>query len=266
MISELALIHPSAKIGDNVSVGPWTTIGEQVEIGDNTKIASHVVIEKNTRIGKNNHIFSHAVLGTDPQHLAYQGEETWLEIGDNNFIREFVTINRGTKEVGTTKLGNHIYLMSYTHIAHDCCLGDHIIFANNASIAGHVTIKDHAILGAFTGIHQFVTIGEYTFMGRATKIYQDILPCMLVTGNPGVPKGINVVGLRRHNFNDSSLKNLKKAFSIIYRKSLNRDSIIAELEQIAKADPQVKKILDGFTSSKRGVARNGGDRNEDTSC
>ncbi len=261
MINSLALVHPSAKIADNVTIGPWTVIGENVEIGEGTRIASHVVVEKNTRIGKHNRIFSHAVLGTDPQQLVYKGEETWLEIGDHNMIREFVTINRGTKEVGTTKVGNHTYLMSYVHVAHDCCLGDHVIFANNASIAGHVTVKDHAALGAFSAIHQFVTIGEYSFLGRATKIYQDILPYMLVTGNPGVPKGLNIVGLRRHEFSIDAITALKKAFSVVYRQGLDREAIVAELE-ILSSEPKVKNILDAMLASKRGIARHGGDTDD----
>ncbi len=263
VLSEHAIIHPSAKIAANVSIGPWTLIGENVEIGAGTQIASHVVIEKNTRIGENNRILSHAVLGTDSQHLAYQGEESWLEIGNDNVIREFVTINRGTKEVGVTKIGNHVYLMSYVHIAHDCCLGDHIIFVNNASIAGHVTIKSHAILGAFSAVHQFVTIGEYSFLGRAAKIYQDILPYMLATGNPGVPRGLNLVGLRRHQFSAESIASLKKAFAVIYRQGLSREAILQKLQTMVASQAHIQTIIDAFACSKRGIARHGSEVDTD---
>ncbi|OGO90221.1 MAG: acyl-[acyl-carrier-protein]--UDP-N-acetylglucosamine O-acyltransferase [Coxiella sp. RIFCSPHIGHO2_12_FULL_42_15] len=256
MISEHAMIHPTARIADDVSIGPWTVIGENVEIGAGSRVGSHVVIEKNTQLGVNNRIFSHVVLGTDPQHTGYRGEVTWLKIGDHNVIREFVTVNRGTNEVGVTHVGSHNYLMSYSHIAHDCTVGNHVVFANTASIAGHVSVGDYAILGAFSGVHQFVKIGAFSFLGRATKIFQDILPFMLVTGNPGAPRGLNSVGLRRHGFTPEDMASLKEAFSIIFRRGLKQVEIIAELEQLAKTNPHVMVLLQEIRSSKRGIARN----------
>lgn len=257
VIHPSAIIHPSAQIAaQDVVIGPWTIIGENVEIGPGTTIDSHVVIEKNTRVGSHNHIFSHAILGTDPQHLGYKNEVTWLHIGDHNVIRECVTINRGTQEAGTT-VGNHNYLMSYVHIAHDSSVGNHVIFANNASIAGHVKIGNHAILGAFSGVHQFVNIGAYSFLGRATKIYQDILPYMLVTGNPGVPRGLNNVGLRRHHFTPESIAILKQAYAIVYRRGLDRATILQALEQLCPTDEHAKHLLHAFTTSVRGIARHG---------
>lgn len=255
MISEHAVIHPMARIEDNVSIGPWSIIGEGVEIRAGCRIDSHVVIQKNTRLGLNNRIFSHVVLGADPQHMGYRGEMTWLNIGDGNTIREFVTINRGTKDVGVTQIGSHNYFMSYAHIAHDCTVGDHVVFANTASIAGHVSVGDYAILGAFSGVHQFVKIGAFSFLGRATKIFQDILPFMLVTGNPGAPRGLNSVGLRRHGFTPEDMAILKEAFSIIFRRSLKQAEIIAELEQLAKRNQHVNALLQQIRSSKRGIAR-----------
>lgn len=259
MISELAFIHPSAKLAEDVKVGPWTFIGENVEIGAGSVIDSHTIIKKNTRIGKNNHIFSHAVLGTDPQHLEYRGEETWLELGDNNVVREFATINRGTKETGVTKIGSNTYLMAYIHVAHDCEIEDNVIFINNASIAGHVTIKHHAILGPFSAVHQFARIGEYSFLGRGAKVSQDILPYMLVTGNPGVPKGLNSVGLRRHNFSSETIQHLKKAFLAVYRSEPRHQAIVEKLQPIAALEPHVANMLHAFSHpTKRGVARHGG--------
>lgn len=255
MISEHAIIHPSAVIAKDVQIGPWTIVGENVEIGAGSVIGSHTRIDKNTKIGRYNSIFSHVVLGTDPQHTGYKGEETWLEIADHNVIREFVTVNRGTKEVGVTRIGSHNYLMSYAHVAHDCVVGNHVIFANTASIAGHVTIGDYAILGAFSGVHQFVKIGEYSFLGRATKVLQDILPYMLVTGNPGVPKGLNSVGLRRHGFLLEEMQQLKEAFSIIFRRGLKQKEIISTLESMS-SNARVDRLLNAMKSSERGIARN----------
>ncbi len=261
MIDKFAVVHPSAVIAEDVIIGPWTIIGENVEIGAGTHISSHVVIDKNTKLGKNNRIYSHSTLGSDPQHLSYAGESTWLEIGDDNVIREFVTINRGTVDKGLTKLGDKNYLMSYSHIAHDCVVGNHVIFANTASIAGHVTIGDHAILGAFSGVHQFVNVGEYSFLGRATKIYQDILPFMLVIGNPGAPRGLNSVGLGRHGFSNDSMNVLKQAFQIIFRRGLKQIEIVAELEAlIAKGSrAEVARLLEAFQASDRGIARQSAD-------
>lgn len=255
VISDQASIHPSAKIADDVEIGPWTLIGENVEIGQGSSIASSVVIEKNTKIGTNTRVFSHVVLGTDPQHLSYKQEETWLEIGDNNVIREFVTINRGTSEVGVTTIGNNNYFMSYTHIAHDCTVGNYVIFANTASIAGHVHIGDHAILGAFTGVHQFVTVGEFSFLGRATKVYQDILPFMLVTGNPGSPRGLNTVGLRRNGFSKEDMVLLKEAFTMIFRRGLKQQEVIEQLQAIETDSEYIKRLIESIKSSERGVAR-----------
>lgn len=254
MISGQAVIHPSAKIAEEVTIGPWTEIGENVEIGAGSTVASHVRIEKNTRIGKNTKIFSHAVLGTDPQHLAYDGATTWLEIGDNNVIREFVTINRGTSAVGTTRVGNNNYLMSYSHIAHDCQVGNHVVFANLASIAGHVRIGDYATLGAFTGIHQFVTVGEHSFLGRATKIFQDILPFMLVIGNPGAPRGLNSVGLRRNGFSQENRALLKEAYALIFKRGLKQQEALLALQNMP-SNPHILRLIEFIKSSKRGIAR-----------
>lgn len=249
-------IDPSAKIAPDVKIGPWTIIGPNVVIGAGSEIGSHVYIEANTKIGQHNKIFPFASIGSAPQHLGFNGEDTFLEIGDHNVIREYVTINRGTKEGDkVTRVGSHNYFMSCAHVAHDCRVGNHTIFANTASIAGFVTVGDHAILGAFTGVHQFVNIGAYSFMGRATKIYNDILPYMLVAGNPGVPHGLNLVGLKRNGFSAEARKKIKEAYSIIYRQSLMKVEIIAALTELAKDSKEVKVLLDALTASTRGIAR-----------
>ncbi|WP_267256510.1 acyl-ACP--UDP-N-acetylglucosamine O-acyltransferase [Coxiella endosymbiont of Ornithodoros maritimus] len=256
MIDERAIIHPSVTIGSNVTIGPWTLIKENAIIGDGTEIAAHVMIDRNTILGKKNKIYSYASVGSDPQHLGYKGEESCLEVGDNNIIREFVTINRGTKEGhSVTRIGDNNYLMAYSHVAHDCVVGSNVIFANTASIAGHVSVGDHAILGAFSGVHQFCRVGAYCFLGRAAKVYQDILPYMLVTGNPGAPSGLNTVGLRRHGFNGNTMRSLKQAFRLIYRGNLGLEGIRLELEKLAKETPEVSHLLNMINTSSRGFAR-----------
>lgn len=266
MIDERAIIHPTAKIGKDVTIGPWTLIGENAAIGDGTEISAHVVIGKNTTLGEKNKIYSHASTGSDPQHLlAHKDEETWLEIGSNNVIREFATINRGTKEGHhVTRIGNNNYLMAYSHVAHDCKVGSHVVFANAASIAGHVEVGDHVNLGAFSGVHQFCRIGAYCFLGRATKIYQDILPYMLVTGNPGVPTGLNTVGLRRHGFNGWTMRSLKRAFRLIYRDSRKLNEVCVELEKLAADVPEVNNLLVMINTSTRGIARHNSELNRDS--
>ena len=256
MIDERAIIHPSAKIADNVEIGPFSIIGSDVEIKEGTWIGPHVFIKQNVKIGKNNKIFQFASLGEDPQHTDYNGEKTWLEIGDNNIIREYVSLNRGTREGGgVTKIGSHNFLMSYAHVAHDCRVGNHIVMANNAQIAGHVTLGDYVIFSAFCASHQYCNIGPYAFLGRCAKITQDIPPFVLVTGNPGTPHAINVVGLKRLGFSRDTIKNLKSAYRIIYRKGLSLQNAVSELEQLKTNCQEVALFIDSIQQSKRGIAR-----------
>ena len=256
MIDERAIIHPNAILEKNVSVGPWSVIGENVTIGEGTEIGSHVVIGENTRMGKGNKLSSFVSLGTDPQSIAYKGDETWLEIGDDNVIREFTTINRGTKQGRrVTRVGSKNYLMAYSHVAHDCIVGDHVTFANLAQVAGHVEVGDHASLGAYTGVHQFCRIGAYTFLGRAAKVYQDILPYMLVTGNPAVPTGINSIGLRRYGFSSDVMRVLKQAYQLICGRQLKLNEICDELAQLSKKVPEIQRLFDMVSTSTRGFSR-----------
>lgn len=251
-----ASIHPSAVIGENVSIGPWCVIGPNVEIGRNTQIRSHVVIENNTKIGENNIIYSYAALGGDPQDLNYHGEDTYLEIGDGNIIREFVTINRGSSlGKGITRIGNKNFFLAYSHVAHDCELKNEILMVNNATLAGHVTVDDYVILGAFTAVHQFCRVGAYSFLSRATEISKDVPPYMLVKGLPGFPCGLNSVGLKRRGFSEETLRGLKTAFQIMYRRNLKFSEVIKELEALAQSCPEVQLILDLIAQSERGIAR-----------
>jgi len=251
-----ASIHPTAVIAKDVTIGPWVVIGANVEIGEGTKIASHVVIDRNTKIGSHNSIYPYASIGGDPQDLAYKGEDTFLEIGDHNIFREFVTINRGsTGGHGVTRVGHKNCFLAYSHVAHDCKIGNDILMVNNAAIAGHVTVEDHVILGAFTAVHQFCRVGAFSFLSRATEISKDVPPYMLVRGLPGYPCGLNMVGLRRHGFSNDTIRFLKQAFQILYRRGLKFDEVLKELELLTKTCPEVQLILDLIHNSDRGIAR-----------
>ena len=256
MIHETAIIDKSAKIADSVSIGPWCIIGPSVVINEQTKIDSHVTIKQNTTIGKNNRIHAYASIGDDPQHTGYKSEPVFLEIGDDNIIREFCTLNRGSPDgKGVTSIGSHNFFMAYSHVAHDCKVGDHIIFANNASIAGHVHIANHVTLSAFTGIHQFCHIGAYSFLGRSCKVTQDIPPFLMAIGNPAKPFGLNAVGLQRHRFSSDAISNIKRAYRILYRSGYKLDEAVNHLEKETKSGPEVQQLIEFINNSNRSVAR-----------
>lgn len=251
-----SIIHPTAKIAPDVEIGPWCVIGPNVEIDSGTVLASHVVIKKNTRIGKNNKIYQFTSLGEDPIHVDYKGEETWLKIGDNNIIRESSTLNRGTAQGGgQTVIGNNNYIMSYVHIGHDCKVGNNTFFVNNASLAGHVTVEDHVMLGAFVAVHQHCRIGAQTFISHASMITKDVMPYILVVGHDPKVVSLNVVGLRRRNFSEETIKNLKQAFKIIFRNTQPVAEVVAELEKILPQCPEINLFIEGFSTSKRGILR-----------
>ncbi len=257
MIDSRAEIHPEAQIDPNVSIGPWSVIEKNVSIGEGTVIGAHVVIQGPTKIGKHNQIFQFASIGAAPQDKKYAGEDTLLEIGDHNVIREFTTLNRGTIQGGgITKIGNDNLLMAYTHIAHDCTIHNHTILANYVGLAGHVTIEDWAILGGFVGIHQFCTIGAHAFIGDCSKITQDVLPYLMVAGgeNPK-PYGLNTTGLRRRGFTDEMISGLKKAYSIIFRQNLTTPDALLELEKLFPLYPVIQPFIDDIKKSTRGFLR-----------
>lgn len=256
MIDSRAIIDPSAKIADGVEIGPFAVIGPGVEIGEGTVIGSHAVISQNTKIGCHNKIYSFASLGGDPQHSHYKDEPTWLEIGDRNVIREFCTINRGTpQDKSITRVGSRNFFMAYVHIAHDCVVGNDVILANNASLAGHVIVEDFVVFGAFCGVHQFVHIGQHSFLGRATKVGQDIPPYVLVTGSPGAPRGLNSVGLKRRGFTEQTIRALRRAYMIVYRRDLKLRDAIVELEAMVPECKELQPFIEALQNSKRGVAR-----------
>lgn len=256
MIDSRAIIHPSAKIADNVHIGPWTWIGENVEIGEGSWIGPHVIINGKCKIGKNNKIFQFSSIGDAPQDLTYAGEDTLLEIGDNNTIREYCMINRGSlKGGGVTRIGNHNFIMGYVHIAHDCMISDHCIFVTYAALAGHVTVNDYAIIGAYAAVHQFCTIGHHAFIAKATYITQDVMPYITVDGNPPIARGINIVGLKRRGFTPEAIQELKRAYKTIFRKSL---TIAQATEQLAPKQaefPELTLFIEALKNAKRGVVR-----------
>ncbi len=259
----MADIHPTviidkeAEIADSVSIGPYSIIGPKVFIDKDTKIGSHVVIHSHTKIGKGCQIYSFASIGGSPQDLKYKGEETWVEIGNYNIIREYVTINRGTaRGGGITRLGDHNLLMAYVHIAHDCQIGNRVILANVATLGGHVEIEDCAIIGGLTAIHQFVKIGAYAILGGKSGAVKDIPPYVTAWGPRARLYGLNLIGLKRHGFAPEVIKALKRAYRLIIYAKKPLKEVIAEV----KADPifavpEVAHFVEFIETSKRGVPR-----------
>lgn len=256
MIHPSAIIDPTAHLAKDVSVGPYSIIGPHVSVDAGTVVGPHVVIKSHTKLGKNNKIFQFASIGEDPQDISYHGEETYLEIGDGNVIREGVTINRGSgKEKLLTKLGDNNLLMAYTHVAHDCVIENNVILANMSTLGGHVHIGSHAILGGGTLVHQFVHVGEYAFTGGGTGLMQDIPPYVLAKGNPGTPRSLNVVGLRRARFSTDVVSNLKQAYRILFREGLTLEEAVQQIEELCRECPELKSWPAFIRDSTRGLAR-----------
>lgn len=256
MIDERAIIHPSAKLAEGVSVGAGAIIGAEVEIGEGTWIGPYAVIQGPTVIGKNNKIFQFASVGDEPQDITYKGEPTRLEVGDNNIIREYCMISRGTvKGGGLTRVGNNNYLMAYSHIGHDCMIGSHTIMVNHVALAGHVTVNDYAIIGPYAAVHQFCHVGAYAFIARATYVSKDVLPYVMIAGHTTSACGINTVGLRRRGFSSSAIDHLRRAYKIIFRKGLTVQQAVTELEIMQKDCPEVIPMIDALNQSTRGIVR-----------
>ncbi|MBO8130350.1 MAG: acyl-ACP--UDP-N-acetylglucosamine O-acyltransferase [Candidatus Marinimicrobia bacterium] len=253
MIDKSAIVSHCAKIGKNVGIGPYAYIMDNVEIGDGTQIGAHAVIASGVRIGKNCRIFHHAVIGEVPQDLKFEGEETVVEVGDNTTIREFVTINRGTKATGKTIVGSNCFLMAYVHVAHDCRVGDNSILANAVNLGGHVEMDDWVVIGGLVGVHQFVKIGKHSFIGGGFRVTKDVPPYVLAAGEPLRFEGLNVVGLRRRGFSSEQIKKIKDAYKVIYNTNLNVLDAVKKLEK----DPsdEVKTIIEFIKSSSRGIIR-----------
>jgi UDP-N-acetylglucosamine acyltransferase len=255
-IHPTAVVAPEAKIAEGCSIGPYAQIGPHVTLGEDIEIGAFVVVDGWTQIGRGCEIFTHAVLGTPPQHLGYKGEETLLEIGQYTMVREFVTINRGTIEGGgRTSVGDHNFLMAYSHVGHDCRLGSHIIMANGASLAGHVEIEDYVNLGAMAGIHQFVRIGCYAMVGAYSGVGKDVPPYVMVSGIRPKPYGLNLVGLKRHNFSSGTLQALKEAFRLLYSSHLNTSQALEEITTKIESTTEIRHLVEFIQASKRGITK-----------
>jgi len=255
MIHQLTHIDKDAKIGKNVTIEPFTTITNDVFIGDNTWIGSNVTIMQGTRIGKNCKIFPGAVVGGIPQDLKFQGEYTTLEIGDNTTIRECCTLNRGTKAKGKTVVGNSCLLMAYVHIAHDCIIGNNVIIGNACQLAGEVIIDDLAILSGIVAVHQFVRIGSHTMITGGSLVRRDVPPYTISAHEPLSYVGINIVGLRRRNFDSDSINLIHDCYRIIFQSNLNISNAISKIEQEMRQTLERDLILDFIKNSKRGLMK-----------
>lgn len=253
-IHSTAIVHPEAKIGKKVFIGPYSIIDAEVEIGEGTWIGPHVVIKGPTRIGKYNQFFQFCSIGEMPQDLKYKGEKTVLEIGDRNIIREFCTFNRGTaQDKSVTKIGNDNLFMAYVHIAHDCQVGDQTIFSNNASLAGHVEVGDCAILSGFAGVYQFCKIGAHSFAATNSVIIKDVPPYVKVSGYYAKPFGLNTVGLQRRGFTPEVIKELRRAYKILYRNKLTLQQALQILQEMNT--PEVDCLVNFLQNSKAGIVR-----------
>ncbi|MGH9444770.1 MAG: acyl-ACP--UDP-N-acetylglucosamine O-acyltransferase [Terriglobia bacterium] len=252
-----AIIDPKARLACSVTVGPYSVVGGEVELGEDCEVMSHVVIDGRTKAGKRNRFFPFASIGMAPQDVKYQGEPTAVSIEDENTIREFVTLHRGTAEGGgTTQIGSHNLLMAYVHIAHDCRLGDHIIMGNGASLAGHIEIGDHASVGPFCGIHQFTRIGAYSFLGPYTVVNRDILPYSKTTApRPMEVLGINRLGLERRGLTKEDMDELEAAFRLLCRSKLNTTQALQAIEERGFGSLHVHALIDFVRASQRGVVK-----------
>jgi UDP-N-acetylglucosamine acyltransferase len=256
LIHPTAIIDPAATLGTDVRVGAYTVIGADVEIGDGCMIGSHVSILGPTRIGRNNRIHSHAALGDDPQDKKFHGERTELIIGDDNVIREFCTLHRGTGTGGgVTRIGNDNWLLAYVHVAHDCIVGSHCVFSNNCALAGHVVVGDWVILGGFTLLHQFCRVGDHAFTAMNAKINADVPPFVLVGGDYAVPRGINSEGLKRRGFDADRVRRIKRAYRTLYSSGLSLADAKAELAKSAADAPDIAALLDFIEGSERSLLR-----------
>lgn len=253
-IHPTAIVHPGARLGADVTIGPFCVVEEKVEIGDRCTLDPYVHLLNWVRMGAANHIHSHATLGGAPQHLGYKGEETWVVLGERNDIREFATIHRSMPgERGATVVGSDNLIMAYVHVAHDCVLGDHIIMANAASLAGHVEVGNYAVINGMTGIHQFVRIGEYAYIGAMGGFVKDVPPYMLATGVRGKLYGPNRVGLKRAGIKPDARRDLITAYKTIFRSGLTQDEAVAQVEAEFAGTPEVMNLCRFIRESKRGI-------------
>ena len=263
-IHETAVIYPGARLGRDVEVGPYSVIGENVFVGDGTKIGSHAVIEGWTTIGRDCHIHHGACVGNEPQDLKFKGEKSFVYIGDNTTLREFVTVNRATGEGEETRIGSNCLLMGTVHIAHNCIVGNNVVMSNHSGLAGHVVVEDRAIISGLTGVHQFVKIGRNAMVGGASKVVQDVPPFVIADGRPARVCGLNSIGLARAGLSEDVRKNLKKAYRILYRSGMKLSEAIVMMEQELDPSEPVDHFLRFLRNVDRGICRSRRDDDEVT--
>ena len=254
-IHPTVIVNSDAHLGMDVEVGPYSIIEENTTIGDGTRIASHVLIGKGTTIGKNCRIHQGAVIGTEPQDLKFEEEESFTVIGDNNVFREYVTVNRATAKGELTVIGSGNLLMAYVHVAHNCTIGNHVIMANAVNLAGHVEIQDYAIIGGLTPVHQFVKIGRHSFIGGGSRVIKDIVPYVLVAGNPLRMGGLNIVGLQRRGFSDEVCETLQMAYRLLFRSGFNTSQAVERIKEELPGIPEVLNVVDFIMRSRRGITK-----------
>ncbi len=249
-----AIVDPAAQLGAGTEVGPWALVGPQVVTGPSCRIAARAVLERNVRLGARVRVGIGSIVGGDPQDLKYAGEETWVEIGDDTVVREYATVNRGTKESGSTTIGRGCLIMTTVHVGHDCHIGDGVILSNAVGLAGHVHIGDRAIIGGMTGVHQFVHIGPHAFIGGFAKVNKDVPPYVKADGNPARLYGLNTVGLQRHGFPQETLEALKKAYRLFFRSEYNVSQALERWHADVPPVPEVETFVRFIAASERGVA------------
>ena len=250
-----AIVDPKAEIGAGTQIGAYSVIGPDVVLGENCWLQHHVTLAGPTRTGSANKFYAYCSIGQQTQDLKYAGEPTYLEIGNENTFREFVTVNRSTSSNGKTRIGNSGNFLAYSHIGHDCFVGNEVVFSNNGTLAGHVQVGDNAVMGGLTAVHQFCRIGRFAITGGCSKIVQDVPPFMIADGNPAEVRGVNLVGLERKNFSAEGVKSIKEAFRLIYRSKYNTRQA---LEAIGKELPQsdeVREIVEFIEKTERGIIR-----------
>lgn len=254
-IHPTAIVSPDAKLSEGVAIGPYSIIGDNVKIGKNTAIAAHVLIEE-AEIGQNCSIYPFTSIGLQPQDIKYKGEQTKVKIGDNNTIREYITIHRASVGGdGVTKMGNNNFLMAYVHVAHDCNIGNHVIMANATTLAGHVVVEDFVFIGGLVAVHQFARIGAYSMIGGFSAIPQDIPPYTTAAGERAKLYGLNTIGLKRRNFSDATISDLKKAYKILFRSKLTLKEAMDKTKHDLSHSEEVKKLLEFIEKNKRGICR-----------
>jgi UDP-N-acetylglucosamine acyltransferase len=256
MIHPTAIIDPEAEIDEDVEIGPYSIIRANVSIASGTWIGSHVSIDSYVDIGPDCQVYQYASIGAVPQAIRFKGEQTYLKIGRNTIIREFVTLNRGTEfGGGVTRIGEDNFLMAYTHVAHDCITGRGVIMANNATLAGHVIVGDHVTIGGLVAVHQFVRLGEYSYIGGKSAVVKDIPPYLIAAGDRANLHGLNKVGLQRHQFSEHCIAQLKKAYRIIFRIGLTVNEAVERVLAEVENTPEVLNLVDFIRNTQRGITR-----------